>query len=815
MNGAETGKGEKVGKDEVLILQGQEPRYMYYLHSGTLEILSAPEEFEGMHNDILLSKSKRVGIIQENTLVSGLSILFTEPYKKSIRAIEDSVVSKYPIKEGGFKQIAAENPSLTITILSHLYRRLEISIPDAGRYTKLYQNIARINDNLSLMFKSLGQGTAPEKLQQRTESLHASYVRSGGDFPTTFEIRFLVADNGSLLKKKYAFPGLPMEAIVDLKQCAFINRFIKMESSLLSSIIKKDPTIAIYMYEVLADNLMKVLNRVEAIHNEIDEEMALLFGPEGSWTSFLVDGGGFGAWQRSGRLAPDFLGNFLSMTVKIHSFFEEISGKKLSDAYPGFKKIHEHYMAQKSKASAEAPARARKIVPVGREYQNSIQQIFEFGVIDKEFQKNFLKVLNDFRKMQNPFNTEPDGRKIRRFITRMYLDLAKQVFLRARKESVIPPPVRLMLLFGFLDETMLEGEQLHELNGLSLKSAESTEIPIYFENEFLAKIYEGKENPSITEMGLSYEAHLKEEEKHKKSEKGGKGAAEDEGVNKAFYEIDHRLMNTIAVCSGSTATAFPILTSMVMRGNPANFYISKKKLESIVRSLMEVDFAVFYRETVVKVGEAREIIEEEVIPNFVLLPMFGTKTMLWQELDGTNRKTRGRIVVPTLFMGDLQRRLAHTFACFRWELNRSLKGAMWADPVEGGLTGIYFDYVNFFKKNSKLSVEAKERIAEKFKSIRTNRDRFADDYIQWVLYERDGIMKLNAVVREMFYRHVRFKKDHREKLENMPAYSEIATKFKNVHSRDITGYQRKFKKYADESGALPEALQKFMEYLEI
>ena len=55
---------------------------------------------------------------------------------------------------------------------------------------------------------------------------------------------------------------------------------------------------------------------------------------------------------------------------------------------------------------------------------------------------------------------------------------------------------------------------------------------------------------------------------------------------------------------------------------------------------------------------------------------------------------------------------------------------MWGDPIEGGVTGEYFDYVNNFRKNSKLSTEAKEKIRDRFKALRTNRDRFADDYLQ-------------------------------------------------------------------------------------
>jgi len=156
--GTDSSKGDLYKKGQLLIRQGEEPRFMYYMHSGALEILSAPPEYEELHTDILLSKSKRVGTIKEKNLISGLSILFAEPYKKSIRAIEDSYVSKYPIKEGGFQQIVTDNTPLAVDILSNLFRRLELSIPDASRYANLYQNIARINDNICLRSRMVSMG---------------------------------------------------------------------------------------------------------------------------------------------------------------------------------------------------------------------------------------------------------------------------------------------------------------------------------------------------------------------------------------------------------------------------------------------------------------------------------------------------------------------------------------------------------------------------------------------------------------------------------------------------------------------------------
>jgi hypothetical protein len=139
---------------------------------------------------------------------------------------------------------------------------------------------------------------------------------------------------------------------------------------------------------------------------------------------------------------------------------------------------------------------------------------------------------------------------------------------------------------------------------------------------------------------------------------------------------------------------------------------------------------------------------------------------------------------------------------------------MWADPVEGGITGEYFDYVNTYKKNSRLTQEMKEKITERFKSLRTNRDRFADDYLQWIFNEKDGIMKLNTLVREMFFKHVPFKKDVRENLEGMPAFTQMASRYKNISARNYAAYERKFKKYLDAGGYPPE-IQKYMNYLKM
>jgi hypothetical protein len=244
-------------------------------------------------------------------------------------------------------------------------------------------------------------------------------------------------------------------------------------------------------------------------------------------------------------------------------------------------------------------------------------------------------------------------------------------------------------------------------------------------------------------------------------------------------------------------------------------YVSKGKLDSIAKKLIDIDFSLFYRETVLRLDAAREVIFEEILPYIVLIPISGAKTLLWQELAGNNKRSKGRFMVPILFNGDLEKSLTHSFACFRWELTKNVKGAMWADPIEGGVTGEYFDYVNTFKKNPKFTPEMKEKINLRFKSLRTNRDRFADDYLLWIEYEKDGIMKLNQVVREMFFKHIPFKKDIRDQLENMPAFTKYANRYKNIQHREYASYERKFKKYLNASGSYPKEIQDFFEFLKM
>ncbi len=815
--------GNLLKKGGILFMQGEMPGEIFMLQSGALEILGAGEEFTGLQPDELLAKSVRIGMIKGKTLIVGFSELLNKPYANTLRAVEDSYFTKFTLTQGGFKGIAASDPVQAVTVIKQLYGRYTGLLADIEKIENLRKNITRLNDNFSLIYKELSVSEILDKLDDRSNDIHKSFAANGGTIPRSIGAKFLVTDNSAFFDRVASDADKGIEAALKSDFSDFIKKFIRLDQNILTAAVKADPMIAVDIFRAISKDISFIIKRIYSLNEYVDNILSDIFCDDVSWAVYMVENGGYHEWELTGRIEPDFLKNFLTIIVKINGVYEEISGKKLSDDFPGVKKIHAYYSSRMNESGAEShagkmgegddPSRQAAPKSIPAELKKSINQIFEFAMIDKEFQNQFIKALNEFKTMKSPFNTETDGRKIRRHITKMYWDLYKQVYIRMKADSSPPMPARLMISFGFLDEKLLEESQVAELTELIKRKEDAKIIPVMNEYEFLSLINAGGETPSITEMGLTYAAQLKEEEKHSKKQEVNKGVV-DENLKMTLYEIEQRLRSTAAVCSGSTATAFPILNSMMIKGTLTSLYTSKRNVEKTVQDLRDIDFSVFWRETVLKIGEAREIIREEVVPYFVILPIYGTRTLLWQELTGVDKRSRGRIMVPAFFMGDLQKHLAHSLACFRWELNRSIKGqAMWADPIEGGITGEYFDYVNTFKKMSNLSMEAKEKIASRFKALRTNRDRFADDYLSWIFYEKEGIMKLNSVVRGIFFKYMPFKKQLRDKLEIMPAFSQVATRYKNVSVKTYKSFESRFKKYMDEDGKYLDGIQEYMDFM--
>ena len=823
-----------LGKGEILFCQWETPEKLYLLQSGEIEILSTPEEFHGLNKSIIVEKGVRVCSIKGKSMLLGFSGLLVSNYSKSARATAESEIAEYSLGPEGFKSNLQNDLNGSINMLRQIFNNFMLSHTQLAKTQSLLGRLRQIDDNLSLIYHNLSSG-GPEFLNKKSDDLYSIFSFNKGQLPDTITADFILEDMSSFLKKSYS--GKSIDDVMDKGYAEIIKRILKLDPQIIAAMVRSDPSIALHMFSSIASAIEKMLEINHEAMEKIDQKAKILFNDSDSWAAYFTKTNGIKTWNNSERISHDFFPNISKINAKLDSLYSDVSGKRLNSfggfgelldmldisAVPKIENIeneNENTNVESDEVSEiSREVSATNVISTG--LQKSIFQIFEFSMVEKEFQDRLLKLLTDYKNMQNSSVPDSEARKMRRFIAQLYWELYQQVFIRSKIQSSMPKAVKLMLNFGFLDDRLLQPEHLIELNDLAQIRERETEMSVLLESEFLSNIYSGLEEPSITEMGLTYEAFLREQEKWGGA-KSGKGdddsnANDNNDINlkKTLHEIAQRLKTSAAVCSGSTVTAFPILTSDAIKGSVKNMYVTKSKLDGIAKKLLDIDYSLFFRETVLKLGEAREVIYEEILPYLVLIPIAGSKALLWQEISGNNKKSKGRFMVPILFNGDIERALAHAFASFRWELTKNIKGAMWADPLEGGITGEYFDYVNTFKKNPKFTPEMKEKINLKFKSVRTNRDRFAEDYLLWIEYEKDGIMKLNAVVREMFYKYVPFKKEIRDQLENMPAFNKFAARFKNIKHREYANYERKFKKYQDGAGSYPREIEAFLSYLKM
>lgn len=316
--------------------------------------------------------------------------------------------------------------------------------------------------------------------------------------------------------------------------------------------------------------------------------------------------------------------------------------------------------------------------------------------------------------------------------------------------------------------------------------------PIQFADEWLKRIYSGETPPSRNELGQSFEEVIKASEtgRYRKDET-------DAQFDIVLYEIDNVLVPAARGMAGGKATATPFISDPGKLDLFASNCLSAGNIAANLIDILKIDFSAFYREVRVVLGEKSDFVLKDILPNFIIIPAIGERALAWQEWEGKSKGTSGRIILPTQRSGiELVDLLVSAVGAFRWELNYSIAGPSANDPIQGGMTGAYGDYVQFYKKNSELSDEWKEKLKKLWAKAGTNRDKFVAEYILWIKYEVNGLQKLSKVCRRIFIEHLPLPVETRKKLLSAPAFANILPVDSNKRTkkrRDIIGKMKKLK----------------------
>lgn len=419
---------------------------------------------------------------------------------------------------------------------------------------------------------------------------------------------------------------------------------------------------------------------------------------------------------------------------------------------------------------------------------NMLQKIFEFVEINDEDKNAFLESLNAFKKMPDKKSADDDARKLRRTLSARFYDLYEKVFIKSEEENADGVVLDLFLNFGVVDETMFKEETLNQLMSLS-QPGESNNASVYTIRQWLHAIYAGEKQPSRNDLDMDYKDYINDKARRGEITEEEKTEYLSKKELKINYEIQNFMRMNSRLTNGELSVFCPVLTQESLGSDVASMYVTDKALSDAIDWLLHQDFSVFHREQLYdsrENGIVNMVINKQVFPDIVLMPVVGAHSRMWQEIDGKRRDTPGRFTFPAFTKQDLKDLVVAAAGSFRWQLCKKIQGNYWNVVSERSLTSEYYDYIQFYKKNRDLSDQAKEKIGSQLQRARNNfADCFAMDYAIWIKNEVAGSVRLNKIVREIMATYCTPVKEIRESLKHQPLFVDAFARFDREHAKKL------------------------------
>lgn len=745
----------------------------------------------------------------------------------------DCLISAFPVRGEFNKMILGKLNVGMMAVRSLLNETMAVQHSVKGMASYL-TGISKLIDNLAIAYYkcnaqpfeasvesedgALSPGDVIDPVVSAARVVVAEFQQSGGQIPEPVTQIWLQGDHSSILKKSYEF-----DSRFDLEEFNFLRRLLALPVNIQGAIYKAD----IKLLEGLCAKLNKIID------GSVQELYGLQEGVDVALESIVV---GDYCYAEKFFLLSDLLSSGFS-SVPISEFttilkfvnqnaesllknYQQLQGINFPNPSSAIGKIQtflssNEEVKQVEEAQAHVESVGADIQAIRKDLAGSAGKIMSFLQMPAEDTKAIVANMKKFKAMQNPMDSGGDPRKLRRQIGQTYWKVYEKAYYKFQESrGNVPTAVRLMLRFGFFDEELLDDEHLAVL--YNLEDNTRTSHPVVGVIDWLQKVGDKGEPCSVDEMGMTYFEKLKNDNKQMGWKRETDLPEEYNTAEKRIrYEIQNFLEVNTRLTSGTPTTAFPILTRYQITVPLERSFVTAERLGAEIDRVLDVDFSAFHREVIINDEERniiKEFVQKQVIPNFIVVPSIGTKVMMWQDVSTRNKSSQGRLTVPVFATADLFTLLLEAVAAFRWELTKTIMGADWNNVSQSSITADFTDYVQFFKKNRDLSSEIKEKLGAEFKRFRSDRDRFTNEYITWVKFEAEGVLKMNKVARGIMYRHVPFATKIRETISTQPSFIDIHNRFKNIRNRKLKELENKYRKYGD---AMPAELQENVDFYKV
>ncbi|RKM62695.1 Crp/Fnr family transcriptional regulator [Butyrivibrio sp. XB500-5] len=449
---------------------------------------------------------------------------------------------------------------------------------------------------------------------------------------------------------------------------------------------------------------------------------------------------------------------------------------------------------------------------------NALSTIISYSKVAPEIAAKFEDRIHKFKANDNRYDSADEARSLRRKLSSSFYDVFKGAFLHSLEDNDIPIELKMFFMFGFVDEELAGDKNTRILCNMARAYVPDPEGNVLLLYEWLKKVYALEVEPSRNEFDQDWPTYLREQKATGNLNQAQIDAMTDDPLSRLEFEINNLFSLGNRMTFGRISSFVPVFDSMNVLRPLDMAYITASKINEFYSYIRNIDYGVFCRQALYsnpEIGITQLFYAEDVTPYMILMPNIGSRASLWQEIEGKKRSTKARMLVSIFNTENTEECMIKLFGEFRWEMCKTEQGVHWNDVTDPSLTSMYCDYLQFFKKNSSLSPEVKEKLKLDLKKFSNNyKNVFIADYLAYVKYESAGSPRLNKVSREILFTFCPFSKDIRDAIAENPQYRDLINHLASHNSNLSKPLLNLKNKLIRDGIQVPEVLSGQIEYLE-
>lgn len=577
------------------------------------------------------------------------------------------------------------------------------------------------------------------------------------------------------------------------------------------ALFNKKTALSIGFLEKTSDDIHKIFECVDAIHNYQSDSAQLLLNSQGSDLFDLYTSLSFQLQKKKI--------DTLSINATIGKLIIQMDGQPSIDSTLYKARIAQYHkqLDDLARIAESEDSDYENDVALSSDLSNATMAILEYAEYPEERIPEFLKDLEFYTNTSDRSSTDSEINAVRKRLTTAFYDIYMNAFLFSVHN---PPslPVRMFLYFGFISAELAGKENTMLLSELAQYELTDPIHQIYTLYDWLFEIYNGKQSPSRNEFDCDYYQYLHELRYSGKISESDEASLRDDSTERVLFELRNVFPIVNKVTTGRISNYCPFFSEHNCLRSPSEMHLSPDKIREAIRTIQSIDYRAFYREVSFPFPEAdiqHEYIQVEMLPNIILLPNIGARGSMWQEIEGKYRNTSSRMFFPLLCSEDFLMLFTRTTAEYRWEMCKRVQGSRWNDISDASLTSEYFDYVQFYRKNSDLSPDAKEKVKLSLqKSKNSFREMFVRDYMVWIHFEATGSPRLNKVARKILFKYCPFSASKRSVLDSNPIFKDSLNQYRMHTAQELHRLNNIFKKIENAGLEIPEEFKQQKRFLE-